>query len=191
MNDTIDPDGTGEPERPSQAAHLEARDAADELEDAAIAAAPISPAAQERLAQATALLRQHTDSGWKAMQASVIARALAAFRPSAPVRGRHESGDFLVASDVLVARLRQVVDAVPQAAAQRITCATGARDELESVTIQLIAGYGAVLTDLAARVHTEALDCLHELLGPLAPTAEQVHTHVHIGDVSDDPRTFT
>ncbi|NIZ92580.1 hypothetical protein [Kineococcus rubinsiae] len=144
-----------------------------------------------RAAEATLLLRQHTDAGWTAIEGTVIARALAAFRPSAPVRGRHDLGDFLVASDVVVARLREAVDAVRGGAAQRITCSTGERDELEQVTIQLVAAYGPPLLDLADAVHVVALACLQELLGTLAPTGEQVRVHVHIGDVSDDPRVVS
>ncbi|MGI4895315.1 MAG: hypothetical protein ACRYF3_09400 [Janthinobacterium lividum] len=143
---------------------------------------------RDRLAQATMLLRQHTDAGWKAVEDTVIARALAAFRPSAPVRGRLDVVDYFIASDIVVSRLRLVIDAVPQAAAQQITCTTGKGEELESVTIQLIAAYGAPLLELAGRVHSVAVVHLHELLGALAPAAEQVRTHVHIGDISDDPR---
>ncbi|WP_328291817.1 hypothetical protein OG218_03510 [Kineococcus sp. NBC_00420] len=142
----------------------------------------------DRLAQATMLLRQHTDAGWEAIEDRVLARALSLFRPSAPLRGRHHDGDFFVASDVLVAQLREAVDAVPHAAAQQITCTSGHDDQLESVTIQLIALFGTPLLELADRIHLVALKVLRELLGELAPAAEQVHTHVHIGDVSRDAR---
>lgn len=142
----------------------------------------------DRAAQATMLLRQHTDAGWKAIEDTVIARAMALYRPSAPIRGRHALGDFLVASDALVAHLRRAVDAIPQAAAQRITCVTAERDQLESVTIAIIAAYGTPLVDLAARVHATTWEQLQDLLGALAPVAENIHTHVHIGDVSKDPR---
>ncbi len=142
----------------------------------------------DRLAQATMLLRQHTDAGWEAVEDRVLARALSLFRPSAPLRGRHHDGDFFVASDVLVAQLREAVDAVPHAAAQQITCTSGHDDQLESVTIQLIALFGTPLLELADRIHLVALKVLRELLGELAPAAEQVHTHVHIGDVSRDAR---
>jgi hypothetical protein len=145
----------------------------------------------DRLTEATMLLRQHTDTGWKAMEASVLARALRFFRPSAPVRARHEHGDFFVASDVVVSRLRLVIDAVPQAAAQSVTCTVDDGDVLQSVTIQLVVVYGAKLVEVADRVHTVAWDELVHLLGDLAPGPEEVHTHVHIGDVSDDPRIVT
>jgi len=146
---------------------------------------------RDTVARATHLLRQHTDAGWSAIQDNVLFRALNAFRPSAPVRGRHDLGDFFVASDVVVARLRRVIDDVPDAAAQRITCSTDDRDELDAVTIELIAAYGAPLVDLARRVHAVARDCLDDLLGALSPAAEQIHSHVHIGDVSNDPRIVT
>jgi len=146
-----------------------------------------SPAVDDRLSRATALLRQHTDAGWKAIEDNVVARALTMFRPSAPVRGRHDIGDFFLAADVIVSRLRRRIDQVPAAAAQKIACTTGDRDELNLVTIQLIAAYGAPLLDVAGHVHAAAMDVLDDLLGALAPAADKVRTHVHIGDVSNDP----
>jgi len=151
----------------------------------------IQARARDTVARATHLMRQHTDAGWSAIEDRVLTRALTAFRPSAPVRGRHDVGDFFVASDVVVARLRRVIDNVPEAAAERITCSTNDDDVLDSVTVQLIAAYGAPLLQLAERVHVVAHDCLDDLLGVLAPAAEQIHTHVHIGDVSNDPRIVT
>lgn len=146
---------------------------------------------RDRLAHATVLLRQHTDSGWKAIEDSVINRTLALFRPSAPVRGRHDLGDFFLAAEVVIAHLRRRIDTVPHAAADKIACTTGERDELEQVTIQLIAAYGAPLLEIAGQVHTVAVAVLTELLGVLAPAAERVRTHVHIGDVSNDPLIVT
>lgn len=146
---------------------------------------------EERVARATALLRQHTDAGWKAVEDTVINRTLALFRPSAPIRGRHELGDFFLAADVVVTHLRRRIDAVPRAAAQNIACITADRDELDQVTIQLIAAYGTPLLEVAGQVHSVALDVLQDLLGALAPAAERVRTHVHIGDVSDNPLIVT
>ncbi len=148
-------------------------------------------AGTDRLTQATAMLRQHTDAGWKAIEDSVINRTLALFRPSAPVRGRHDMGDFFLAAEVVIAHLRRRIDTVPHAAADKIACTTGERDELEQVTIKLIAAYGAPLLDVAGQVHTVAVAVLTELLGVLAPAAERVRTHVHIGDVSNDPLIVT
>lgn len=146
------------------------------------------PTGAAAVAEATLLLRQHTDAGWTAIESTVIERALAAFRPSAPVRGRHDLGDFFLASDVVVARLREAVDGARGGAAQRITCTTGEDDRLETVTVQLVAAYGPPLLELSERVHAVALATLQALLGELAPPAEGVLVHVHIGDVSDDPR---
>jgi hypothetical protein len=142
----------------------------------------------DALAQATQLLRQHTDAGWTAISADILNRALRAFRPSDPVRGRHALGDFFIASDVVVARLRQAVDAVPHAAATRITYSTNDRQELDAVTIQIVAAYGAHLLTLAGHIHTTAAHTLTALLGALAPSNADIHTHVHIGDITDDPR---
>lgn len=146
------------------------------------------PGNDDALARATQLLRQHTDAGWTAIRGDILDRALRAFRPSDPVRGRHDLGDFFVAADVVVSRLRQAVDTVPLAAASRITCTTDERDELDTVTIQILAAYGARLLSLAEEVHATAARTLAELLGDLAPAAGAIHTHVHIADITDDPR---
>jgi hypothetical protein len=140
------------------------------------------------LGQATRLLRQHTDAGWTAISGDVLQRALRAFRPSEPVRGRHRYGDFFVASDVLVTRLREALDPIPYGAATRITCTTGDEQELTGVTIQIIAAYGTNLLTLAAQFHDIAVATLANELGDLAPDGSAVHTHVHIADVTDDPR---
>ncbi len=139
------------------------------------------------VARAAQLLRQHTDAGWTVMSANVLARALRAFRPSDPVRGRHNHGDFFVASDVVVARVREAVDAIPQAAATKITCSTNQNHELDGVTIQVIAAYGAHLLTLAEQVYAVTVATLADLLGDLAPNRTAIHTHVHVGDISDDP----
>jgi hypothetical protein len=141
----------------------------------------------DALARATRLLRQHTDAGWTAVSADILDRALRAFRPSAPVRGRHDRGDFFVAGDVLVGRIREAVDALPHTAAVRITCGTDERRQLGTVTVQIIAAYGSHLVTLANHVHAATARTLADVLGELAPPREDIHTHVHIGDVTDDP----
>lgn len=143
----------------------------------------------DALVQATELLRQHTDAGWTAVSADILHRALRAFRPSDPVRGRHEFGDFFVASDVVVARLCRAIDAVPDAAAVRITCSTDDHQQLDAVTIQIIAAYGTHLLTLAGQVHIAAARTLAAILGNLAPSDADIHTHVHIGDITDHPAT--
>ena len=146
------------------------------------------PYGDDVLAEATQLLRQHTDAGWTAISADILHRAFAAFRPSEPVRGRHAYGDFFVASSVIVAQLRHVIDAIPHAAATKITCTTGDDGRLDEVTIQIIAAYGTHLLTLAERIHHATAEALGAILGDYAPDAGAIHTHVHIGDITDDPR---
>lgn len=152
---------------------------------------PGTPQPREAQDRAADLMRRHTDEGWVAMQDDVLGRALSVFRPSAPVRGRHGDGEFYVASDVLVEALRHEVERVPQAAPVVITCTTDADDVLVGVVVQLVVAYGAHLVTVADRVRARALDELREVLGELAPGPAQIHTHVHIGDVTDDPRFVT
>jgi len=138
--------------------------------------------------RAADLLRQHTDEGWVAIAGDVLGRALSTFRPSAPVRGRHDEGEFYIASDVLVEAVRHEVEQVPQAAPTVITCTTDADDVLVAVVIQVVVAFGAHLVTVADEVHRRALAELRDVLGRLAPGPEQVHTHVHVADVTDDPR---
>ncbi|HEV2636479.1 MAG TPA: hypothetical protein VGX23_15120 [Actinocrinis sp.] len=148
----------------------------------------IDRGASDALAQATRLLRQHTDAGWTAISADILDRARRAFRPSAPVRGRHALGEFFVASDIVVSRVREAVDAIAQAAATRITCSTDDQQHLDTVTIEIIAAYGSPLLTLAHHVHAAAAQSLTDTLSELAPPHERIHTHVHIDDITDDPR---
>lgn len=146
----------------------------------------IDHSGNDPLVQATRLLRRHTDAGWTAISGDILHRALRAFRPSDPVRARHHLGDFFVAGDVVVARLRHAVDAVRHTAATRITYSTNDHHELDAVTIQVVAAYGTHLLTLARHIHTTTARTLTTILGDLAPSGTDIHTH--IGDVTDDPR---
>lgn len=138
--------------------------------------------------RAADLLRQHTDEGWVAIADDVLTRAMAVFRPSAPVRGRHADGEFFVSSDVLVEAVRHEVEQVPLAAPTTITCTTDEDDVLVAVVVQVVVAYGAHLLTVAEDVRSRALLELREVLGQLAPEPAQIHTHVHVADVTDDPR---
>ncbi len=148
----------------------------------------IDPYGDDVLAEATQLLRQHTDAGWTAISADILHRAFASFRPSEPVRGRHDHGDFFVASSVIVAQLRRIIDRTPHAATTKITCTTDDQQHLTELTIQIIAAYGTHLLTLADQIHHTATETLSGILGDHAPSASAIHTHVHIGDITDDHR---
>lgn len=139
--------------------------------------------AEDDLARATGLLRAHTDSSWAGVREALLERASAAFRPSAPVRGRHGLGDFLVASDVVVAQLRDAVDAVPGATASRFVCTTGEADVLEQVVVELSVRFGEPLREVAAVVRAAVGARLTDLLGPLSPGVAAVRADLHVTDV--------
>src|SRR5690349_8085167 len=94
------------------------------------------------LAQAARTLREHTDSRWVALRDDVVAAAVRAFRPSAPVRGRLPGGELWVASAALVSRVRSAVADVRHAGALRITCTTTPDDELDRLTVEMVVLYG-------------------------------------------------
>ncbi|MFF3064976.1 hypothetical protein ACFVQ3_10490 [Oerskovia sp. NPDC057915] len=141
------------------------------------------------LDRATQALRRHTDQGWTLVRENALLRALSAFRPSAPVRGRTEapSGtvDYLVAADVVTAALRDAVAAVPGASPLTITCSTDDQDRLVIVTIEILAAFDEPLLPLASTVRLAAGTSLRSVLGELAPAAHVVAVDIAITDVSN------
>ncbi|GAA3210055.1 hypothetical protein ACFP63_19695 [Oerskovia jenensis] len=139
------------------------------------------------LDRATQALRRHTDHGWTLVRENALLKALSAFRPSAPVRGRTATADgvvdYVVAADVVVAALRESVVATPQAAPLTITCSTDAHDQLTAVTIEIVAAFDEPLVPLAAAVRRAAAARLRSVLGDLAPPATAVSIDLAITDV--------
>lgn len=135
------------------------------------------------LAAATAALRRHTPDGWTEVRGDLLALARRAHRPSAPVRGRHDLGDYLVATDVLVVALRRAVATVPDVAVTAVHCATAEDAALSRVTVEVAALFGTHLPTAGDAAHAAIGTALVEVLGTLSPPAEQVVVHVHVGDV--------
>ncbi|MEZ0491307.1 hypothetical protein AB2L28_03565 [Kineococcus sp. TBRC 1896] len=137
------------------------------------------------LAEATSVLRRHTPDGWSAVRGDLLDLARRAHRASAPVRGRHEHGDFLVATDVLVGALRRSVGSVPDVAVTAVHCASGRDAALTGVTVEITALFGTHLPTAGEAARAVVRATLVEVLGELSPPAEQVlvHVHVHVGDV--------
>ncbi|KAE8765474.1 hypothetical protein [Georgenia thermotolerans] len=142
---------------------------------------------ENALDRAATTLRQHTDRGWVAIRENLFARALAVFRPSAPVRGRHPAGEFYVAADVLVACVRDALDAVTRAGAVRVHCTTDDRQDLEAVTAEVVALYGTPLLPLAQDVRDQVATALSAALGLAPERVRELPIHVGIADVTDDP----
>ncbi|TNM67904.1 Asp23/Gls24 family envelope stress response protein [Streptomyces sp. NP160] len=145
----------------------------------------------ERLAAATAAMRQHTDHGWEQVRGEVVAAAMRAFRPSTPVRAVHGAGSFTVASERVVAQVRRALDPLPDASADAVRLATGEDDRLERVTVSVVAAYGSPLLGVADEVRRRTAAALEALLGveALGSAAEAVvEVDVHIGGVEVDPR---
>jgi hypothetical protein len=140
------------------------------------------------LAQAARTLREHTDAGWVALRDDVVAVAVRAFRPSAPVRGHLSDGELFVASTVLVAEVREALAGVADAGALRITCTTTPDDDLDGLTVELVALYGTPLLPLADEVRRLAATAVAETLGLTDPPLARVRVDVSVGDVTDDRR---
>lgn len=140
------------------------------------------------LAQAARTLREHTDSGWVALRDDVVAAAVRAFRPSAPVRGRLPGGELWVASTALVARVRDALADLPQGGALRITCTTTPDDDLDRLTVEVVALYGTPLLPLADEVRRRAAAAVADTLGLTDPPLSRVRVDVSVGDVTADPR---
>jgi hypothetical protein len=140
------------------------------------------------LAHAARTLREHTDSGWVALRDDVVAAAVRAFRPSAPVRGRLPGGELRVASAALVSRVRSALAGVPDAGALRITCATTPDDDLDRLTVELVVLYGTPVLPLAEEVRRVAATAVAEALGLTSPPVDRVRVDVSVADVTDDRR---
>ena len=143
---------------------------------------------EQLLAQATRTLREHTDSGWVALRDDVVALAVRAFRPSAPVRGTLPDGPLLVASTVVVSRVRTALAGIPGAGVLRITCTTTPDDDLDRLTVELVVLYGTRLVPLAVEVRRLAATAVAETLGLARPPLDRVRVDVSVRDVTPDPR---
>jgi hypothetical protein len=142
---------------------------------------------ESALDRAATTLRQHTDRGWVVIRDNLFARALAVFRPSAPVRARHPAGEFYVAADVLVACVREALDAVARTGAVRVHCMTDADSDLQGVTAEIVALYGTPLLPLAQEVREGVAAALAQALGLGPEQVRAVPIDVGITDVTDDP----
>lgn len=145
----------------------------------------------ERLAAATAALRQHTDHGWQQVRGDVVAAALKALRPSTPVRAVHAVGPFTVASEVVVAAVRRALEPLEDASADAVRLSTGDDDRLERIAVSVVAAYGSPLLGVADEVRERTAAVLETLLGAEALGSALdavVEVDVHIGGVEVDPR---
>ncbi|MBC3760101.1 Asp23/Gls24 family envelope stress response protein [Quadrisphaera oryzae] len=145
----------------------------------------------DRLAAATAAMRQHTDHGWEQVRGDVVAAAMKAFRPSSPVRAVHAAGSFTVASEVVVTVVRRALEPLPDASADAVRLSTGEDDRLERIAVSVVAAYGAPLLSVADEVRRRTASALESVLGAgaLGSAAESVvEVDVHIGGVEVDPR---
>lgn len=144
--------------------------------------------AEQLLTQAARTLREHTDSGWVALRDDVVAVAVRAFRPSAPVRGTLPGGPLFVASTVVVARVHAALATVPDVGVLRITCTTTAEDDLDRLTVELVALYGTPLVPMADEVRRLAAAAVAETLGLTDPPVDRVRVDVSVQDVTPDER---
>jgi len=139
------------------------------------------------LTQAARTLREHTDSGWVALRDDVVAAAVRAFRPSAPVRGRLPGGELWVASTALVSRVRDALADLAGAGTLRITCTTTPDADLDRLTVVIVALYRTPLVPLADEIRRVAAGAVAETLGLAAPPLHRVLVDVSVQDVTDDP----
>ena len=149
----------------------------------------------ERLAAAlrasAGRLGQQADQRWVEVVDDVVAQALTATRRSLPLWAVAPGGPVQVSEQVVVAYLRETVDAATaDAAALDISLRVEGRDRLAGVVVQLVARYGEPLLPVADRVRTLVEARLRELLGPVDTPVTVQAMHVHFADVVDgDPHT--
>ena len=142
------------------------------------------PPPDDLLDLATTRLRRHTDDGWVAVAPRVLASALAALRPSPPVRGRHAAGAYTVSAQALRTSVRARLDPDTRLQVRRVAFRTGADDALEQAVVELSAAYPQPIERLATDVRGTVAGHLRDVLGaPDLPdgavTVDLVVTDVH------------
>jgi hypothetical protein len=138
--------------------------------------------AYARLAEATLRMRD-ADPG-PADAGPALARVVRAPRRSGHVLAHAPGGAVRVARHVVVAALREAIDAVPGVATARVDLSGSGRETLTGVTVDVLARYGTDLVASTEAVHRQAGSALTELLG------RPVALHVRVVDVvRGDPET--
>ncbi|MBO0924610.1 hypothetical protein J1G44_08950 [Cellulomonas sp. zg-ZUI199] len=142
------------------------------------------PPGDDLLGLATAQLRTHTDAGWVAVAPRLLASALAAVRPTQPVRGRHPRGAYTVTAGALRTSVRALLEPDRRLRVRRVVFRTGADDALEEALVEVSAAYLQPLAPLAADVRRAVLHHLRDVLGdPDLPgavvTVDVLVTDVH------------
>lgn len=154
---------------------------------------------QAVLRSAADAMREHVDDRWVEVADLVLARAIAATRPSRPVLARASSGAFHVAEQVLVSSLRASIDRLEDCEVVDIDIQTrppgraGADDwageVCTGVLIALAVRYGTVLIPLADQVRRLASERIDRVLGHVVPSVDVSAMHVHVADVTrGDPK---
>ncbi|MGF0115042.1 hypothetical protein ACQFYA_01790 [Promicromonospora sp. Marseille-Q5078] len=154
------------------------------------AAEPGSSGPQDDLlARAAAGMRELTDDGWVRARRSVLARVLSTVRPSAQVVGRHGDGPFVVATSLVVDRVRAALDDPDgEVRVTDVRCLIGPADdgggapELEGVTVILSVRFGTRIADAAELVRAAAADAVSAALGTDFEQ-HRVSVDLHVADV--------
>ena len=135
------------------------------------------------LAAATAQLRRQPATLPVEVADRVVRRALRERRPAGLVRSVDPDEHLRVSTTVLVALLRHRLDGgLDHAAVRRVRCETGRGETLESVTVELIVGYGHDVRVAAGRARVLVEEVLTGALGPADGT--RPGAHVHVGEVT-------
>lgn len=144
------------------------------------------------LERAAAAARAEEPADWPSVSDGIRRRVRATVLPSRPVvvvaadgstdQDVHGSHTY-VSSRVVRARLRQVLGAAPDAAAERIDLTIDDDDRLVRVEVDLVCTYGTDLPVAADTARAAVLDVLAELLGEgTRPPVDVEVTDVVVGD---------
>lgn len=144
-----------------------------------------------RWAAASAGLGREADRRWVEVADEVLQAALAASRPSLPVRGEAEEGPFRLSEAALTTLLAHALEGnVPSCVVTRIIVHVSGADIFTGITLVLAAQFGTPLLQAADRARAIARDCLTDLLGPVIPPVEVSAMHVHFNDVLTEDTTL-
>lgn len=121
-------------------------------------------AAGSSVARAATALRAHTDAGWIDARDRIRSAAMSATRrtwPLALARG----DDLFVSDQVVIALLRETIDAVDHVTASRIIVSPR-NDMVDLVTIEVSVSYGHPIPPLVDELRRRCAELLARLLEP-------------------------
>lgn len=154
----------------------------------ATATGPSSAAApgEDLLRTAATQLREEPLENWTDISESIQRRLKSVVRRSRPIQAVTDTGrEMFVADGVLVAYLRQAVDAIDDCELDRVGL-IGENDTCTGASVSVVSRYGHDYVALAQQVREVAYEVFRSLLGPTDPPFGIEGVDVTVTDLIED-----